>query len=157
MNNDNTIIESLNHTETGNILPLLEFLAEHHNKVSTNFSGMYPLKPLEQVICEISQAVKNGYSKVDVVKKNNHIIGFSQYTIENNAGELKFLVVLPEHKNQGYGKLLIERALKYFEEQQVKRIDIRVLYGNDDAKRFYEKYGFKVASQIMSLNRDKND
>jgi len=154
MQKNNITTESLSPSEIKNILPLLKFLAEHHNKVSKYFGGMYPIKSFEQVLFEISQKVENGVSKVDVVKKDNQIVGFSQYEIENNVGELKFLVILPEYKNQGYGKLLIERALKYFESQQVKRIDIRVVYGNDNAKMFYEKYGFKVASQIMSKNTD---
>ena len=40
--------------------------------------------------------------------------------------------------------------MKYFENQSIKRIDIRIIFGNDEAKIFYEKYGFKLSSQILS-------
>ena len=149
-------INELSFTEIGGILPLLEFLAENDDKKSKYFGGigMYPTEPFEQTISEISKEVENGYSKIDVVKNNNRIIGFTQYAIKNSIGELKYLVMLPEYKNQGYGKLLIERAINYFKTKQIKRIDLGVVYRNDNAKIFYEKYGFKTSALIMSLNME---
>jgi len=151
MDQDNIVIEQLNYIDIGNIMHVLNSLAEHHNKTSKYFSGIYPTKSFEQIILEISQKVKNGLSIVDIIKINDRIIGFSQYTIEQNIGELEYLVILPEYRNKGYGKLLMDRAMKYFENKTIKRIDIRIVYGNDNAKRFYEKYGFRFSSQIMSI------
>jgi len=152
MNQNNIVIEQLNQDNIGNILYILNSLADHHNKTSKYFSGIYPTKSFEQIISEISQEVKNGISIVDCIKIDDQIIGFSQYTIEKNIGELKYLAILPEYRNKGYGKILMERVMKYFENQSIKRIDIRVIYGNDEAKIFYEKYGFKLSSQILSKN-----
>ena len=154
MNNDNVIIENLSSTEIESILPLLKFLADHDNKVSIYYSGMYPTKPFEETIAEISKKVEKGYSKVDVIRNEGKVIGFCQYTIKDNIGELNYLVVLPECKGQGYGKLLIEKALKYFETQQVNNITLGTVYGNDNTVIFYEKYGFKIEALIMSKNMD---
>jgi ribosomal protein S18 acetylase RimI-like enzyme len=151
MDQDNIIIEQLNYTEIGKIMPILFSLADHHNKVSKYFSGNYPLKTFEKIISEISEKIKNKYSIVDIIKINDKIIGFSQYTIEQNIGKLEYLVILPEYRNRGYGKLLMNKALKYFETKVIKKIDIKVVYGNDDAIKFYENYGFQVSSQIMSI------
>jgi len=152
MNQNNIVIEKLNHDNIGDIIYILNSLADHHNKTSKYFSGIYPTKSFEQIISEISQEVKNEISIVDCIKIDDQIIGFSQYTIEKNIGELKYLAILPEHRNKGYGKILMERVMKYFENQSIKRIDIKVIYGNDEAKVFYEKYGFKLSSQILSKN-----
>ena len=40
------------------------------------------------------------------------------------------------------------------ENQSLKRIDIRVVYGNDDAQRFYEKLGFKPLSVLLSMKQN---
>ena len=154
MNQNNIVIEQLNHNNIGNIIYILSSLADHHNKTSKYFGGIYPTKSFEQIISEISQEVKNGISIVDCIKIDDQIIGFSQYIIEKNIGELKYLAILPEYRNKGYGKILMERVMKYFENQSLKRIDIRVIYGNDEAKIFYEKYGFKLSSQILSKIRN---
>jgi ribosomal protein S18 acetylase RimI-like enzyme len=151
MENDNIIIENLNYAEIGNIMPLLLALADHHNKTSVYFGGFYPLKPFEKTIYEISQKVKDGYSTVDVVKENSQIIAFSQYTTEQNLGKLEFLAVLPEYRGRGYGGLLMDRIFKYFKTKEIERIELKVAYGNDDAKRFYEHYGFRLLSQNMTI------
>ena len=146
---NNFIIEQLNSNNIGNIMHILNSLADHHNKSSKYFGGIFPTKPFEQIISEISEKVEKGFSVVDTIKINDQIIGFSQYTIEQDIGELEYLAILPEYRNKGYGKILMDKALKYFVTQPVKKINIRVVYGNDDAKRFYEKYGFRTLSEIM--------
>jgi ribosomal protein S18 acetylase RimI-like enzyme len=70
---------------------------------------------------------------------------------------LEFLAVLPEYRNNGYGGLLIEKALKYFETKPIKRIELKVAYGNDNAKRFYEQYGFHILSQNMAIICDERN
>ena len=149
MNQNNIIIEQLSSNNIGNIIHILKSLADHHNKSSKYFGGIFPSKPFEQIISEISEKVEKGISIVDTIKINDQIIGFSQYTIEQNIGELEHLAILPEYRNMGYGKILMDRALKYFETQPIKKFNIRIVYGNDDAKRFYEKYGFKILSEVM--------
>ncbi|MDR2941683.1 MAG: GNAT family N-acetyltransferase [Treponema sp.] len=147
----NILIENLNYSEVGNLMVLLKTLAEHHNKTSLHFSGFYPLKSFEQAISEMSQKIKDGYAMVDVIRVDGQIIAFSQYSVEQNIGKLEFLAVLPEYRNNGYGGLLMEKALKYFETKPIKRIELRVAYGNDNAKRFYEQYGFRILSQNMAI------
>ena len=151
MDQDNFVIEQLNYIDIGKVISVLNSLADHHNKTSEYFSGVFPTKSFEQIISEISQKVKNGLSIVETIKINNQIIGFSQCTIEKNIGELEYLAILPEYRNRGYGTLLMDRAMKYFEHQPIKRIDIRIVYGNDEAKNFYERYGFRPSLQIMSI------
>ena len=148
---ENIVIEDLNHTETKSLIPILKSLADHHNKTSINFKGIYPQKSFEELISEISENIKDGYSKVNVARKNDEVIGFCQYSMDKTVGNFNFLVILPEYRNLGYGSILMDKALKYFETQQVKKIEIKIVYGNDEAIRFYEKYGFKIKTQTMTL------
>ena len=43
-------------------------------------------------------------------------------------------------------------ALNRFRDSGMKEIDVKVVYGND-AIHFYEKYGFRERSVILTLNR----
>jgi ribosomal protein S18 acetylase RimI-like enzyme len=151
MDQNNIVIEQLNYNDIGNIIYVLSSLADHHNKTSKYFSGFYPLKPFDKTISEISQKVKDGYSTVDVIKKNSEIIAFSQYTIEQNLGKLEYLAVLPEYRNRGYGRILMEKVFQYFKTKNIERIELKVAYRNDDAKKFYEYFGFKLLSQNMTM------
>jgi GNAT superfamily N-acetyltransferase len=56
-----------------------------------------------------------------------------------------------EYRNNGYGGLLMEKALKYFETKPIKRIELKVVHGNDNAKKIYEHYGFRMLSQNMAV------
>jgi ribosomal protein S18 acetylase RimI-like enzyme len=156
---DDIVIEDLSHTETNSLMPLLKSLADHHNKTSINFKGIYPQKSFEELISEITENIKDGYSKINIARKNGGVIGFCQYSIDETVGIFNFLVILPEYRNLGYGSILMDKALEYFETQQVKKIEIKIVYGNDEAVRFYEKYGFKIKSQIMTLikEQERND
>ena len=151
MDQENILIEQLNYNDIGKIMHLLTALADHHNKTSLNFNGLYPLKPFEKIISEISQKVKDGYSKVDVIIENGRIIAFCQYTIEQNLGKLEYLAVLPEYRKRGYGRILMDRVLQYFKAKNIVRIELKVVYGNNNAKEFYEYYGFKLLSQNMTM------
>jgi len=151
MDQDNIVIKKINYNDIGKIMHLLIALADHHNKTSKYFSGFYPLKPFDKIISEISQKVKNRNSTVDVIMKNSQIIAFSQYTIEQNLGKLEYLTVLPEYRNLGYGKKLMGRVLQYFKTKNIARIELKVAYGNNDAQKFYEYFGFKLLSQNMTM------
>jgi hypothetical protein len=96
-------------------LKLLKALVDHHNKTSLYFSSFYPLKSFGQVISEMFQKIKDGYATVDIFRVDGKIIAFSQYSVEQNIGKLEFFAVL-----NGYSGLLIEKALKYFERNQLK-------------------------------------
>ena len=147
-------LEDLSHTETRSLMPLLKSIADHHNKTSINFKGIYPQKSFEELITEITENIKDGYSKINIARKNDEVIGFCQYSIDETVGIFNYLVILPEYRNLGYGSILMDKALKYFETHQVKKIEIKIVYGNDDAVRFYEKYGFKIKLQTMTLFKE---
>jgi GNAT superfamily N-acetyltransferase len=148
---ENIIIEKLNTSNISDLNCLLLELAAHNNKVSKHFQGKYPSKPIVEIISDIKDKTKNGISNVDVIRLGNTIVAFSIYYMESNMGILEYLVTSSDNRNKGYGKLLMDNIMVYFKDKGVERIEIRVVYGNDDAKRFYHKYGFQTQSEILAL------
>jgi ribosomal protein S18 acetylase RimI-like enzyme len=100
----------------------------------------------------MTQKIKEGKSKIYIIRDNNEVVGFTQCTIEpNDIGVIEYLFVLPHCRNNGYGKMLMEQAMEYFNNGKIKHIRVEVVYGNDGAKRFYQQYGFKLQSEVLSL------
>ena len=138
--------------ETGKLYRCLEALAEHHNQVSVHFKGQYPRTSSEQKIAAFEQELEEGKSSIAVIEEEDRVVGFCKINIGNSAGVLEYLVVLDQERGKGYGAALMDWALNRFRDSGMKEIDVKVVYGND-AIHFYEKYGFRERSVILTLNR----
>jgi len=83
--------------------------------------------------------------------------GISYYILENNqeprgctalekAGDdvcyLERLSVLPEFRKQGFGRLLVNHALKHAEEKSAKRVEIGIIAEHIILRDWYLKLGF---------------
>ena len=141
-------MRELDCTEVCRLRECLEQLAEHHNEVSVNFRGSFPKRPAEDTLASFEQAVRSGKSRIAVIEDNGRVLGFCKTDTEGEEGKLDYLIVLKEYRGAGYGKVLMDRAMEVFRESGVRRIEIRVVDGND-AMGFYEKYGFRTVSHIL--------
>jgi len=82
-----------------------------------------------------------------VAEENEEIVGFifcnrfwySKFE-HSQVGAIHEIVVLPTHRHEGIGKMLIERAM---EELKPSKIELWVGEKNEKAIEFYEKLGFK--------------
>lgn len=76
---------------------------------------------------------------------NGKVMGFFCYSVnvDDNSGFLKLIVVDREKRGAGYGKKMLQLALKYaFEITGVESVRINVFDENAAAKHCYEKIGF---------------
>jgi len=64
------------------------------------------------------------------------------------VGEIHELVVLPGRQNEGIGSALLKEALNYLRKKGHKKIGLWVGKGNERAKDFYKKFGFKEVGGI---------
>jgi ribosomal protein S18 acetylase RimI-like enzyme len=86
---------------------------------------------------------------ITLVCKEHELVGYSQ--VENRGGQLfiRMIVVHPHHQRKGIGSKLLESAIASGKKQS-KSIGLEVFKINDDAKKFYERYGFNVESETTS-------
>ena len=94
------------------------------------------------------------------METNGKVIGFFCYSINVNddTGFIKFVVVDNNLRRKGYGKAMIELALKYaFEITGVKLVQLNVFDENIAAKYCYEKAGFIEESIIPNVFTYKNE
>ena len=126
----------------------LKALAEHHNEVSVNFRGSFPKKPFSETLAAFEKALADSSSKIAVIEDNGRIAGFCKTDLVGTQGSIDYLIVLKEYRGSGYGGQLMDWALDTLRKDGAARIEIKVVDGND-AKAFYEKYGFRTVSQIL--------
>ena len=136
------------HDEVYKLEECLRQLAEHHNEVSVNFKGCFPKKPYSESLAAFEQAVLSGKSRIAVIEDGSRIVGFSKTDRIGAEGHIDILIVLKECRGKGYGKQLMDWAVDTLKQDGALRIEIRVVDGND-AKAFYEKYGFRTVSEIL--------
>ena len=69
-------------------------------------------------------------------------------------GVLESLFVDDSLRGQGVGLALSRDALDWFRERGAKSVDLEVTVGNDHAKGFYEKLGFRPFKLTMRLKQE---
>lgn len=141
-------MREINYTEVYRLRECLKQLAEHHNEVSVNFKGYFPKKPVEETLAAFEKALNSCKSRIAVIEEGERISGFCKIDINGEDGSIDYLIVLKECRGCGCGRELMDWAMGALKASGVKRIEIRVVDGND-AVGFYEKYGFKTVSHIL--------
>jgi ribosomal protein S18 acetylase RimI-like enzyme len=86
---------------------------------------------------------------ITLAHQEHQLVGYSH--VENRGRQLfiRMLVVHPHHQRQGIGSKLLASVIASGDEQS-KGIGLEVFKINDDAKKFYEKYGFNVEGETPS-------
>jgi [ribosomal protein S18]-alanine N-acetyltransferase len=79
----------------------------------------------------------------------DEIVAYGETWLDEAEGsaELGRLVVSPQHRRQGLGRLLIERLASIAHEAGYRQIWVRVLPTNEPALRCYESAGFTRVSE----------
>lgn len=69
--------------------------------------------------------------------------------LEGGIGHIPNLVVVPEYRGQGLGRMLIEHAFQHFRQQGLAHAKIETLVQNEVGRGLYTSLGFReVARQI---------
>jgi len=65
----------------------------------------------------------------------------SPYQVDGRKGYIASMSTDPDHRRQGHARLVFEGLLGWFNEQQVRRIDLRA---TEDGQPLYAAFGFRV-------------
>lgn len=134
------------------IKPLWEQLNLIHADKSVSFKKRFENYTFEKRMKSIIKKAQDGIIKLDILfdDEKNRYVGYCLSSIEGYSGEIESIFIEKEYRKFGFGGKLMESALKWFKEKNIKDIKINVVYNNNDALPFYERYGFKVGNYILS-------
>ena len=132
----------INASEVARLEPLYRELSRHHNEVSAHFGGSFPSVPIADQLRECAEDLASGKAEVAIVEKCGELVAFCKVDVVGSRGYLDELVVMPGHRGQGLGSQLMDWADGVFRKRDVRQVELRVVVGNEGARRLYERHGF---------------
>ena len=84
-----------------------------------------------------------------LVRKEHDLVGYSHVENRGNRLFIRMIVVHPHHQRNGIGSKLLGSVIASASEQS-KSIGLEVFKINNEAKKFYERYGFNVEGETPS-------
>jgi len=67
--------------------------------------------------------------------------GEASFATGNGVVEVDAMSVAPSHRNQGLGGMLLRRVHEWAAEQDIEFVSLSVMAGNEEAERFYRRFG----------------
>lgn len=138
------------------VQPLWEKLNKHHESKSIYFKDKF--KNLNFDVRKGKFVNDNNLEvKVDLIKdlETNAYIGYCISTVNKELiGEIESLFVEKEYRKYGLGDQLMNRAIEWLDNAEVKTKIIGVAEGNEDVLDFYKRYGFYKRRVILEQVRD---
>ena len=110
----------------------------------------------------ISTQLKDPDMAVLVADDDGDVIGYAYAAVEGHdymtlrgpAGVLHDIIVDPEHRGQGIGRLLLDATLEFFRSRGVPRVVLLTAARNEAAQRIFESTGFRRTMIEMTLELD---
>lgn len=130
-------IRSARKSDMAEVLSMIKELAEFE-------------KAPEEVIVKVKNLKRDGFGKkplfkVFIAELNKSVAGMALFytgysTWKGKLVYLDDLIVKNEHRNKGIGKLLLDKVIRYAENEKVGMLKWQVLRWNKDAIRFYNRF-----------------
>ena len=127
----------------------------------TNFPGFVVTdRFLRDYAAQLRQGVRNPYEKLYVLEdETGRVCGFLWLEIRATmvdpiVGYIKNIYVAPDLRGQGYGKMLLEVAERWFRSQGCRKATLDVSVCNERAVRLYESAGYRPARYRMEKPLD---
>lgn len=147
------------------IEPLWRAMHEYHTEVVGEVRDVVPLRGAEDAWqrrrAEFEGWLRAGEGCLLIAEREGTPVGFAFFRVcdgdwgfETNErmGELEALSVAPELRRWGVGSLLMEEVERRLAATGVGFIGLAVTAGNEDALRFYRRWGM-APSQVRCLGR----
>ncbi len=112
-------------------------VADKFNFTKENCPRHTSFMPIEK----LEEQYKNGF-KMFLYSFNDDNIGFFSVKSYDNNLELNTLGVLPEYRENGIGRSIIDFSKKYAREHNCRKIKISIVEENTILRKWYESLGF---------------
>lgn len=140
--------------DPSDIIPVMEInlktLPEHYSDYF--YESLLAELPEAFIVAEVEKKLV-GYimCKIEYGFSNFKKLGFVK------KGHVVSVAVLPEYRNKGIGKALVEESIAGVKLKKSDELYLEVRCSNTDAIRLYEKLGFSTKQRLKAYYRDGED
>jgi ribosomal protein S18 acetylase RimI-like enzyme len=135
---------------------------EHYDFDPRRFLAARPRTP-EDYASFMSAQLEDPDKAVLVADENGDMIGYAYAAVEGYdymalrgpAGVLHDVIVDPEHRGRGVGRLLIDASLGFFRSRCVPRVVLQTAERNEAAQRLFASMGFRRT--MIEMTRELDD
>jgi GNAT superfamily N-acetyltransferase len=135
------------------IEPLWLQLNTHHSSISPFFGDYFKRFKFEDRKNALIEKANKGKLKIFMFCPDNLPQGYCIASIEGNEGEIDSIYINEKYRKIGIGSRLMSQAFSWLHEHGIERIKVGVVFGNEDAFSFYQKFGlFPRLTYLMTEN-----
>lgn len=130
----------------------------------STYNGIVPESYLERYTPEsrssiVERAMESENDEYYLVYIEKTPVGFLVLGMEMEGnpafGDVRAIYLLDEFQSQGYGKHIMDFAVRRFKQLGIKQVIIWVLQENSHARSFCDSYGFAEEGKAKEINFDK--
>jgi len=137
-------------------------IEEHHDFDSRRFLAARDRTPVDYASF-ISTQLEDPDVAVLVADDNGDVIGYAYAAVEGYdymalrgpAGVLHDVIVDPEHRRRGVGRLLLDATLAYLKSRGAPRVVLSTAEQNEPAQRLFASVGFRRT--MIEMTRELDD
>jgi GNAT superfamily N-acetyltransferase len=157
-----TIVEQTDSTVVAQLEPACRELHSYHGSIAPTMASL-PLRESDEcwlrkqrdyerwlaedgkafVLLAMEQEVILGYALIRSAK------AYDGWSSDEDVAMLEALSVLPDHRGNGIGHLLMTRVAERLQEQGIGQLKVQVINANASAQEFYAKHRFVPAMTEM--------
>jgi ribosomal protein S18 acetylase RimI-like enzyme len=135
---------------------------EHHDFDPQRFLAARPGTP-EGYASFIGTQLEDSDTAVLVADNDGDVVGYAYAAVEGHdymalrgpAGVLHDIIVDPEHRGRGVGRLLLDATLEFFRSRGVPRVVLSSAEQNEAAQRLFASKGFRRT--MIEMTRELDD
>lgn len=131
--------------ETSDIKGLIQ-INDHIRKTSRFYKDKKIKKNISKKIYKewIKNSLRGYTDKIITLRIKNEICGFVSCKIKNKIGIIDLIGILPKYQGRGYGKILMNESIKWFNSKGINEMEVTTEGENISAQRLYQKIGFRI-------------
>ena len=89
-----------------------------------------------------------------VATEGSQLIGVILSGHDGRRGYIYHTTVLPQYKNRGIARQLVDRAMQALEEEGIHKVALVAFSRNETGNAFWEKMGFSLREDLTYRNRN---
>ena len=97
------------------------------------------------------------YSRVLVARQRGSVIGYTVFWAVVDEAHILNFAVHPDRRRRGVGELMMRAIFREARRMRLKRITLEVRVTNDQARRLYEKMGFRILAIRKRFYEDNGE